>query len=344
MTRARETAVEDGEEILAYVSGEGLADKPAEVDGDPSEPAPAKARTVRAHATGRIAVGLIASWTALVAIPGAMPWTATDDAARAIAIAVGVATIAALVGLALAFVADDPLAEDGATFGTAAAAIAVALVALEVVNLLLIPADAAYRQAAVGIGLLLLLGVALVSVTAMRTSSFEGFKFSSLTLVGTLIGLALVAVYLLAIQFAFGSTGPDTSDPEWIRMTSLLTGVQTLAFAAAGALLGTAIQSQVTSGVKNELGNADTALDELRGTVQEMEKKAEAGQLMEVTRPDVVTELVEAALLVEPAAYARPQTRRRYIKNEVVPEVTEADEIARELRASLDRADRIRRS
>ena len=65
---------------------------------------------------------------------------------------------------------------------------------------------------------------------------------------------------------------------------------------------------------------------------------------MEVTRPDVVTELVEAALLVEPAAYARPQTRRRYLQNEVVPEVTEADEIARELRASLDRADRIRRS
>jgi hypothetical protein len=45
---------------------------------------------------------------------------------------------------------------------------------------------------------------------------------------------------------------------------------------------------------------------------------------------------------VEPAPYARPQTRRRYIKNEVAPEATEAEDIARELRAALDRADRIR--
>jgi hypothetical protein len=78
-------------------------------------------------------------------------------------------------------------------------------------------------------------------------------------------------------------------------MTSLLTGLQTLAFAAAGALLGTAIQSLVSSGVKKELGNADTALEELRGKVEEMEKKAEAGELVQVTRHRVVTELVEAA-------------------------------------------------
>ena len=344
MTRGRETAMDNGEEILSYVADETPADVAAEDHGEPSEPAPAGARTAPAHATRRIAVGLIASWAVLVAVPGALPWTAADNAARAIAIAVVVATIVALIGLALAFLADDPLAEDGASFGTAAAAIAMALVALQVVNVLLIPADAAYRQAVVAIGLLILLAVALVSATGVRTSSFEGFKFSSLTLIGTIIGVALVAVYLFAIQFAFASTGPETGDPQWIRMTSLLTGLQTLAFAAAGALLGTAIQSQVTSSVRNDLGNADNALDELRGTLEEMQKKAEAGQLMEVTRPDVVTELVEAALLVEPAAYARPQTRRRYITNEVVPEVTEADEIARELRASLDRADRIRRS
>ena len=344
MTRGGETAIDNGEEVLAYVPDETPADVAAEDNVDPSEPAPASARTAPAHATRRIAIGLIASWAVLVATPGALPWTAADNAARAIAIAVVVATVVALIGLALAFLADESLAEDGASFGTAAAAIAMALVALQVVNVLLIPADAAYREAVVAIGLLILLAVALVSATGARISSFEGFKFSSLTLIGTLIGVVLVAVYLFAIQFVFGSTGPETGDPQWIRMTSLLTGLQTLAFAAAGALLGTAIQSQVTSSVRNDLGNADNALDELRGTLEEMQRKAEAGQLMEVTRPDVVTELVEAALLVEPGAYARPQTRRRYLQNEVVPEVTEADEIARELRASLDRADRIRRS
>ena len=269
MTRGGETAIDNGEEVLAYVPDETPADVAAEDNIDPSEPAPAAARTAPGHATRRIAVGLIASWAVLVATPGALPWTAEDNAARAIAIAVVVATVVALIGLALAFLADDSLAEDGASFGTAAAAIAMALVALQVVNVLLIPDDAAYRSAVVAIGLLILLAVALVSATGARISSFEGFKFSSLTLIGTLIGVVLVAVYLFAIQFVFGSTGPETGDPQWIRMTSLLTGLQTLAFAAAGALLGTAIQSQVTSSVRNDLGNADNALDELRGTLEE---------------------------------------------------------------------------
>jgi hypothetical protein len=343
MTRGRETTIDESEEVLAFVSGARPAEEPVASDElDSGAPEPREPRAAPAHATGRIALGLIASWTALVAIPGAMPWTASDDAARAIAIAVGVATIVALVGLALAFVADGPLAEDGASFGTAAAAIAVVLVGLEVVNLMLIPRDAEYRQAAVAIGLLLLLAVALTAVMAMRTSFFEGFRFSSLTLVGTLIGVALVVVYLVGMQFAFGRTGPGTLDPEWIRTTSLLTGLQTLAFAAAGALLGTAIQSQVTSGVKKDLGAADTALDGLRGTLASIEKRAASGELMQVTRPDVVTELVEAALLVEPGPYARPATRRRYLRNEVEPEVTSAEEIAREIRAALDQADRIR--
>ena len=146
MTRGGETAIENGEEVLAYVADETPADVAAEEHGDPSEPAPARARTAPAHATRRIAVGLIASWAVLVATPGALPWTAEDNAARAIAIAVVVATVVALIGLALAFFADDSLAEDGASFGTAAAAIAMALVALQVVNVLLIPADAAYRS------------------------------------------------------------------------------------------------------------------------------------------------------------------------------------------------------
>ena len=178
MTRGGETAIDNGEEVLAYVPDETPADVAAEDNIDPSEPAPAAARTAPGHATRRIAVGLIASWAVLVATPGALPWTAEDNAARAIAIAVVVATVVALIGLALAFLADDSLAEDGASFGTAAAAIAMALVALQVVNVLLIPDDAAYRSAVVAIGLLILLAVALVSATGARISSFEGFKFS----------------------------------------------------------------------------------------------------------------------------------------------------------------------
>jgi len=98
------------------------------VQGEPS------ARQERSAGVSRITVALIATWTALVAIPGALPWASNDDAARALAAGVAISSIIAVVGLAVAFVRADSLGDDGARFGTAAACIAVVLAGLEVVE------------------------------------------------------------------------------------------------------------------------------------------------------------------------------------------------------------------
>jgi hypothetical protein len=249
-------------------------------------PAPPAARPAddRAQNAARIAVALIASWVALVAIPGAIPWQATDDAARALAAGVLVSSVVALLALIVALVLGARRRSEASAqverVGVSVALIAVMLTALEVGDLVLVPAlapaDDKFRQAVTGVGLLVLLLVAAVGVLAARSGFFDGFKFSALTLTGTLMGVALVAVYLSLVQTLIGKTGKEVLDAEWIRLTTLLNGLQTLAFAAAGALLGTAVQGQVTKKVSDDLGNADKAHAKLAVTVRQVKSDAAA--------------------------------------------------------------------
>jgi hypothetical protein len=280
----------------APVSAEGEADALAVSAED------TKRRTA---AVGRIAVALVVAWTALVAIPGAVPWAAADDSARAIAFGVAIASIVAVVGLALAWLRTDQLGVEGATFGTAASLAALGLAALEVVNLMILPQDAPYRLMATGIGLLVLIAVALATVAAVRTSFFDGFRLSSITLVGSVIGVVVVVAYLVMIQ-TMVNAADGAADAEWTRLTTLLAGLQTLAFAGLGALLGTAVQDQVTSSVKGELARADAALGlfetEATDILQEIRRRAAQSEsdseavIMDALRQDPNRFRTEAAL------------------------------------------------
>jgi hypothetical protein len=291
------------EETVGWIGAPGDP-VPAEDEADPVALSPEDAKR-RMMAVGRIAVALVVAWTALVAIPGAVPWAATDDSARAIAFGIAIASIVALVGLALAWVRTDQLGVEGATFGTAAALAALGLSALEVVNLMILPQDAPYRLMATGIGLLVLIAVALATVAAVRTSIFDGLRLSSITLVGTAIGIVVVVAYLVMIQTMVNQAG-GAEDAEWTRLTTLLTGLQTLAFAGLGALLGTAVQGQVTSTVRDELSKADAALGlfetEATDVVQEIRRRASQGEaetegmLMDALRQDPARFRTEAAL------------------------------------------------
>jgi hypothetical protein len=255
------------------------SDEPAVLDtGEPGEPprgGSTEAQSRRAAAVGRITVALVITWTALIAIPGAVPWSAADDTARAIAIGIGISTIVSIVGLALAWLRLDDLGIEGATFGTAAALAGLALVALEVMYLMLLPDDAAYRETAVGIGLLVLIAIGLLVVTALRTSLFEGLRLTNGTILGGVVAVAVVVVYFLMIQTML-SAAPNVEDDEWTRMNTLLTGVQTIAFAALGALLGTAVQGQVTASAKEGLANAETANDDLAAATEGVKEKLDS--------------------------------------------------------------------
>jgi hypothetical protein len=279
-----------------------------EADALPLSPEESKRRTV---AVGRIAIALVVAWTALVAIPGALPWAATDDSARAIALGVGIASIVALAGLVLAWLRADQLGLEGATIGTAAALAALGLAALEVLNLMILPADAPYRLMATGVGLLVLIAVALVTAAAVRTSLFDGFRLSSAAVVGAIIGIVVIGAYLLMVQTMVTQAG-GADDAEWTRLMTLLTGLQTLAFAGLGALLGTAVQRQVTGSVKDELSKADAALalftTEATDVAQELRRRA--------ARDESETEgIILEALRQDPGRFRTDAAMRRWIRS-----------------------------
>jgi hypothetical protein len=285
--------------------------------GAPGEPAPApeaveadKAmesvkRQRRLTAVGRIAIALVVAWTALVAIPGALPWVATDDSARAIAFGIIIASVVALVGLVLAWTQHDELGDQGATIGMAASFAALGLVALQVVNVMVLPEDAPYRLLATGIGLLVLIAVALAAVAAVRATFSDRFRLTPLALVGLAVGIVVVVAYLLMLQtMVAGASNAD--DAEWARLTTLLAGMQTLVFAGLGALLGSVLQGQVTSTARSDLHKADEALRlletettdivrEMRARITQGESEAEA-VLFDALRQDPARFRGDAAL------------------------------------------------
>ena len=314
----------------------------AEEAHDAGESPPADAAgTERTGAVARIAVALVITWTALVAIPGAMPWAAADDTARGLGIGIGVATIIAIVGLALAWVREDQIGTDGATVGVAAALAALALAALAVVNLMLVPDNADYRQTVIGIGLLVLIAIGLVVVAAMRVHLFEGLRFTSLTVVGALVGVAIVAVYFLMINSMFAAAGPDTKDAEWTRLNTLLTGVQTLAFAALGALLGTTIQNQVTTGVREELHSTQEVTEDLAAAAAKA--KEQIATLTETSGGAMDVALLDA-LNEDPGQFRSVTARRRWIEAHRPVDAEAMGRVSDELDRALERSKRVLRS
>jgi hypothetical protein len=292
------------EETVGWI---GPPDDPVAVT-DAVEPAEAGGRVVRPRrptAVGRIAIALVVAWTALVALPDALPWATADASTRAIAFGIVIASLVALIGLVLAWMRDDELADQGATVGMAAALAALGLSALQVVNVMIVPTDAPYRFLVTGIGLLVLIAVALAAVAAVRATFSDRFRLSPLALVGVALGIVIVVGYLLMLQTMVAGA-PDADDSEWSRLTTLLAGMQTLVFAGLGALLGAVLQGQVTTAARSDLHRADEALHlleaettdivrEIRTRLADSENEAEA-VLLQALRQDPSRFRTEAAL------------------------------------------------
>ena len=78
---------------------------------------------------------------------------------------------------------------------------------------------------------------------------------SRLPTIGYVIGGVLIVAYLVGLFVQFNSLG--ASDLEWARRTELLGGLEALAFAAAGAILGTTVQRQVTEKAEDRAERAE---------------------------------------------------------------------------------------
>jgi hypothetical protein len=74
-----------------------------------------------------------------------------------------------------------------------------------------------------------------------------GVRFSSLTVLGSLAAIALVVTYLIFIILMRADAG-SVDDASWARLLELRATLEALAFAGAGALLGTVVQRQAVAG------------------------------------------------------------------------------------------------
>lgn len=85
-----------------------------------------------------------------------------------------------------------------------------------------------------------------------------GMRLSTLTVLGSLVGLVLVGVYLV-FMFFLRADAVVADDREWARLVEIRSTLEALAFAAAGALLGTVVQRQAAAG---ELRNLEEVVAE----------------------------------------------------------------------------------
>lgn len=216
-------------------------------DGDaPQPPAGGDLTLDQVSPVARILIAVIATWVAMISIPGALPWSGGQDADRAIAIGAAITTIIALICAAATWLDPGQTGREAGWIGLWAALFGLGLAALQVVNILLIP-EGAVQGAALGAGLLVLIAFAFLLAWRRRAvlgGDGEG-KISNLPFLGSVVALALIGAFLVLTGELFGRISGSTAE-EWIRYSDLRGSIEALAFAAAGALLGTTIQRSAT--------------------------------------------------------------------------------------------------
>lgn len=292
------------------------------------------------NVVGQIVFAVLAAWVALVAIPGALPWASADDSQRVVFVGLAISTIVALVGLAVAWTQDGETAQEGGRIGVWASRLGIALAALGVVMALLVPADYEYRSVALGIGLLVILAAALLATLKPSGGDnvLTGLRLSNLSVVSSIAAVVLIGGYYLAVNALFPLV-PSASDAQWVKYTDLVNGLEALAFAAAGALLGNAVQRQVTNHVEGQLAASDETTDALNGIVDDTVKKAQTGEIVEVA-PLVADDGAFATALRESnVEYLQDPVRRAQRLAEIKTAVaTPASAFADEIRARQKQA------
>jgi hypothetical protein len=77
---------------------------------------------------------------------------------------------------------------------------------------------------------------------------------SGLSAIANGVAIVLIGVYLVALAVQWFDVG--LVEPDWSRRLQLLGGLEALAFAGAGAVLGTTVQRQVTKKAEQQAAEA----------------------------------------------------------------------------------------
>jgi hypothetical protein len=195
------------------------------------------------------AVALVASAAALREWPGARQWTGPNGAFEGIA--------GPLAWLAVLFAA---------------------VVVLANFIPVIVPAwdrEQVFAVAIVGFALLMVLGWGPGVAVAWPS----GLRGSALTVVGSVVALGFVAIYLVFMLLLRGDA-LTADDQSWARLVEIRATFEALAFAAAGALLGTIVQRVAMAGelrsVREEVDVREAELVELRAQLATRELEVDS--------------------------------------------------------------------
>jgi hypothetical protein len=161
----------------------------------------------------------------------------------------------------------------------------------------------------------------------------SGLRLSSLTVVGSLVGLVLIGVYLVfLLLLRADAVGAD--DREWARLVEIRATLEALAFAAVGALLGTVVQRQAVSGdLKNLEALADqreaeaieARVDLARRELEVESLRANVAAAIRLLVPDAPDDLerldpdAPAVVMARPSSTAVRQARRTLLEGMRIP-------------------------
>jgi len=206
---------------------------------------------------GGILIATLGTWLVLLAIPCFFVWDTADNGDRAILVGAAVMSAVALLSIPIWLIWRRGWGAGAAWAGLAASLLSLGFAALQVVRTLVAPASIS-RDVVLGVGLLVILGFAFLLAWRRQVVGVpRTARFSSLTLLGSLTAVALIAAYLLLTNSLLNVIKAPAED--WVRYTDLRNGLEALAFAAAGALLGTTIQKQSTDRAVNRADENATA-------------------------------------------------------------------------------------
>ena len=96
--------------------------------------------------------------------------------------------------------------------------------------------------------------------------------------VATIVALLLIAVYVVFLILQWNNV--QAGDLEWTRRSALLGGVEALAFAAAGAILGTTVQRQVVKKAEDQAADAKEQAEEQKARADSNQNAAEKGRAL----------------------------------------------------------------
>lgn len=107
----------------------------------------------------------------------------------------------------------------------------------------------------------------------------ESVKKPPLGLVATIAALILIGVYVAFLVALWGEA--EAGELTWARHAILFNGLEALAFAAVGALLGTTVQRQVTKKAEEQAAGARKEASEQQSRANANERAAEKGRALE---------------------------------------------------------------